>query len=237
MRHLLPGSGVPASILFGAALWFTILPVSALAQGSVLQQKVAAIEAAVFKNEQMLGQYTWQQQETVSVRGSVKKTALYQVQLGPNGKPVKTVISQSQPSDQRKFGIRHRITQDYIAYGQQVASLAAGYTQLQPNRLKQLYAQGDVSLKSGGAPGLDSIVITNYVKPGDSVALTFNRAQKTVVAMHIQSYLSGPSDVVTIAAQFAKLPDGTNHVSTVTVNGESMSLTVQDVNLNYQKRT
>jgi hypothetical protein len=233
-RHL---GGVSAALLSGVTLAFTLLPAATSAQESALKQKVAAIEATVFKNEQMLGQYAWQQQETVSVRGDVKKTALYQVQLGSNGKPVKTVINQSQPSDQRKFGIRHRIAQDYIAYGQQVASLAAGYTQLQPSRLKQLYAQGNVSLKSGGAPGLDSIVITDYVKPGDSVTLTFNRAQKAVVSMHIRSYLSGPSDVVTIAAQFAKLPDGTNHVSTVTVNGESMSLTIQEVNLNYQKRT
>lgn len=237
MTHRLGSSSVAATLLLAAVLSLAILPPPVPAQGSVLQQKVAAVEASVYKNKQMLGRYTWQQQETVSVRGDVKKTALYQVRLGPDGKPVKTVINQSQPQDQRKFGIRHRITQDYIEYAQQIASLAAGYAQLQPGRLRQLYAQGDVSLKSGGTPGLDSIVVSNYVKPGDSVTLTFNRAQKAVVAMGIRSYLSGPSDVVTIAAQFAKLPDGTSHVSTITVNGESKSLTVQDVNLNYRKRT
>ncbi len=228
---------VPALLLLGATLSFTVAPLTTSAQSSMMQQKIAAIEAAVYKNKQMLGHYTWEQQETVSVRGNVKRTALYQVQLGPDGKPVKTVINQSQPSEQRQFGIRHRITEDYVAYAQQVAALAAGYTQLQPGRLKQLYAQGNVSLKSGGAPGIDSIVVTNYVKPGDSVRLTFSRTQKAILAMHVRSYLSGPSDVVTIAVQFAKLPDGTNHVSTVTVDGQSMSLTVQDVNVNYQKRT
>ena len=59
-------------------------------------------------------------------------------------------------------------------------------------RLKQLYAQGNVSLRSGGAPVLDSIVATNYVKPGDSVTFTFNRAQKAVVGIQVRSYLSGP---------------------------------------------
>ncbi|MGA8576680.1 MAG: hypothetical protein WB609_13470 [Candidatus Cybelea sp.] len=226
-----------ASFLFAVALSFTMWPTATLAQGFGLQQKVAAIEAAVYKNKQMLGQYTWQQQETVRVRGDVKKTALYQVQLGPSGKPVKTDISQSQSSDRRKWGIRHRITQNYIEYGQQIASLASSYTQFQPGRLKQLYAQGNVSLKSGGAPGLDSIVATNYVKLGDSVTFTFDRAQKAVVAIAITSYLSGPTDVVTIAAQFAKLADGTSHVSTINVDGQSKSLTVQEVNSDYQKRT
>jgi hypothetical protein len=42
---------------------------------SPLQQKVAAVEAALYKNTQMLGEYTWQQQETVSVRGDVKNSA------------------------------------------------------------------------------------------------------------------------------------------------------------------
>lgn len=237
MKLLLGKCRLAAFPLVAVTLSVTVLASAALAQGSVLQQKVAAIEASVYKNKQMLGQYTWQQQETVSVRGDVKKTALYQVHLGPDGKPVKVDISQSQPTDRRKWGIRHRITQDYIEYGQQIASLASSYTQPQPGRLKQLYLQGNVSLKSGGAPGLDSIVVTDYVKPGDSVTLTFDRAQKAVVAIQIASYLSGPSDAVTIVAQFARLSDGTSHVSTTTVNGQSKSLMVQDVNTNYQKRS
>jgi hypothetical protein len=209
-----------------------------VAQNATLQQKVAAIEAAVYKNKQMLGEYTWQQQETISVRGDVKQIDQYQVQLGPDGKPAKVKINQSSSSsDQRRHGIRHRITQDYQAYGQQIASLAASYTQPPAGRLKQLYAQGNVSLRSGGAPGLDVIVVTNYVKPGDSVSITFDRAQKAVVAIQVASYLSGPSDGVTIAARFARLPDGTSHVSTTTINGQSKSLTIQDVNMNYQKRS
>jgi hypothetical protein len=226
-----------AVVLIAAVAVAFVLPVVVFAQGTAQQQKVASIEASLYKNKQMLGEYTWQQQETISVNGDVKKTALYQVQLGPNGKPVKVDISQSQSSsNQRRHGIRHRIEQSFADYGQQIAALAASYTQPQPGRIKALYAQGDVSLRSGGAPGLDAVVIRNYVKPGDAVTLTFNRAQKSIVSIQVASYLSGPSDVVTIAAQFANLPDGTNHVSTATVNGQSKNLTIQDVNMNYQKR-
>jgi hypothetical protein len=237
MTPLLGKWGLAASLLFAVMLSFTMLPPATRAAGSALQQKIASIEAAAYKNKQMLGRYTWQQQETVRVRGDIKKTALYQVRLGPDGKPVKTVITQSQSSDRRKWGIRSRIEQGYTEYGQQIASLASSYTQFPSGRLKQLYAQGNVSLKSGGAPGPESIVATNYVKEGDSVTFTFDRAQKAIVALQIASYLSGPSDVVTIAVQFAKLPDGTMHVSTVSIDGQSKSLTVQDVNSDYQKRS
>lgn len=93
-----------------------------------------------------------------------------------------------------------------------------------------------MSLKSGGIPELDDIVVRNYVKPGDTVTVSFSRSSKSVVSLQIASYLGDPSDGVTISAQFAKLPDGTNHVASVTVNGQSKSLQVQETNSNYQKR-
>jgi hypothetical protein len=221
-------------VTLASVLWWSP---GVLAGGSTLQQKVAEIKQAMAKNQQSLAHYTWQQQETVSVNGEVKKQALYQVQLGPDGKPVKVDISQTQSSGGRRFGIKHRMTERYEQYGQQVAALAASYAQPDPGKLQQLYAQGNVSLKSGGLPGLDALVITNYVKKGDSVTLTFNRSQKAIVAINVASYLSDPSDVVTITAQFAKLPDGTSHVSTINVVGQSKNLTVQEVNTNYQKRS
>ena len=42
------------------------------------------------------------------------------------------------------------------------------------------------------------------------------------------------NDAVTVAVQFAKLPDGTNHVATVQVNGVSKQLGVQIQNSAYQ---
>jgi hypothetical protein len=46
--------------------------------------------------------------------------------------------------------------------------------------------------------------------------------------------LDDPKDAVTIAAQFAQLPDGTNHVANSRVTGVSKHLTVNDQNSNYQ---
>jgi hypothetical protein len=211
---------------------------NASAQGSpLMQQKVAEIRAALAKNEQMIGQYTWQQQEAISVRGDLKKEALYQVQLDANGQPVRADISQSASSDRRKWGIRHRITQDYIDYGKQVAALAQSYAQPDPTRLQQLYAAGNVSLKTAGAAGLYSIVVRGYVKPGDTVTITFSKVLKALVGVQVSTYLSGPSDGVTISVGYAQLPDGTNHVATINIDGESKSMAIVETNLNYQKRS
>jgi hypothetical protein len=215
---------------------FGLFTPKAVAAGSDLQAKVTQIKQAIAHNQQSLAQYTWQMEQTISVNGDVKDSQLFQVVLGPDGKPVKAAITQTPSPSGRQFGIRHRITEDYAAYGKQVASLAQSYAQPDPGKLQQLYAQGNVSVKSGGAPGIVSLVISNYVKQGDSVTLSFSQAQKALLGINVNTYNSGPSDVVTMAVQFAKLPDGTNHVSTATINGQSKNMVVQQQNMNYQKR-
>lgn len=221
---------------FAVALSWIAVPEASAQSSPLMQQKVAEIRASLAKNEQMVGQYTWQQQEAISVRGDLKKEALYQVQLGANGQPVRTDISQSQPTSGRKWGIRHRITQDYIDYGKQVAALAQSYAQPNPGRLQQLYAAGNVSLKTAGAAGLYSIVVRGYVKPGDTVTLTFSKVLKAIVGVQVNTYLSGPSDGVTISVAYSQLPDGTNHVNTINIDGQSKSMAIVLTNVNYQKR-
>jgi hypothetical protein len=216
-----------ALVLFGGSV--------ALADNAQLQAKVAALRQAIANNKQMIAQYTWQQQETISVRGDVKDQNQYQVQIGPDGKPQKSLESAPAPAG-RPHGIKHRITQDYQDYGKQIAALAQSYAQPDPAKLQQLYQSGNITLGSAGAPGMVALVIRNYVQQGDTVTIVFNQTQKAIQSINVATYLSAPSDAVTITAQFGQLGDGTNYVSNLTVNGSSKSLTVQDVNSNFQKR-
>lgn len=101
-------------------------------------------------------------------------------------------------------------------------------------RLQAAFQAGNVSLQSGGGEGEVTLVIKNYIKPNDSVTLVFNQQQKAIQSIHVSSYLASPTDGVTIAAQFAKLPDGTNHVAGTQIDGVSKQLTVMTQNSNYQ---
>ena len=93
---------------------------------------------------------------------------------------------------------------------------------------------GNISLVPGS--GTVSLVIKNYVKQGDSMTMTISEQTHSPVSVQVNSYLNDPKDAVTINAQFAKLPDGTNHVASTLTNGVSKQLTVKDVNSNYQKQ-
>ena len=158
-------------------------------------------------NKQKLAQYTWQESETISIKGEVKDTKVYQVQM-VNGQQQKTLVNNEQAqSGGREGRLKERIiekkTEEYEQYGQQIGALAKQYK--------------------------------NYVKTGDSMTMTISEQTHSPVSVQVNSYLNDPKDAVTINAQFAQLPDGTNHVASTSINGVSKELTVNEVNSNYQK--
>lgn len=207
---------------------------------SDLQQRLAEVKTAAAQNKQALAHYSWQEQETIAVKGDVKDTKIYQVHLGPDGKPQKVEMeNMPESSGGRKHGLVHDIKEkkekEYKEYGQEVGALAQQYAQPDPEKLQQAFQQGNLLLGSGGAPGEVKMVIKNYVKPNDQVTLIFNQQAKAIQSLQIQSYLNDPKDAVTIAAQYSQLPDGTNHVATMQINGVSKELLVTTQTSNYQK--
>ena len=214
---------------------------SAMAQSPQLEEKVMAIKQAQALNKQKLAQYTWQETQTISIKGEVKDTKTYQVQMGPNGQQQKTEISdqKAQSGGGRQGRVKERIVEkkkeEYQQYGQQVGDLAKQYTSPSPNRLMQAKQQGNISLQMAGG-GAVNLVIKNYVKPNDSVTMTIDSQTKSPLSVQVDSYLNDPKDAVNITADFARLPDGTNHVANTTINGVSKQLTVTQQNSNYQMR-
>jgi hypothetical protein len=209
-----------------------------LAQKSDLQEKLAEIKQSSAANKLALVRYSWMEQQTISLKGEVKKTQQFQVRIGPDGQQQKIELNPQaapQPSGGRfKQRVVAKKTEEFQVYGQQIATLGKQYSQLDLQALDQAYQRGDISMQPGGAVGMISLIVKNYLKPGDSVTLVFDRQQKAIRAVQVASYLTDPSDAVTIAVQFEKLPDGTNHVSTNQVNGVSKQLGVMIQNSTYQ---
>jgi hypothetical protein len=64
------------------------------------------------------------------------------------------------------------------------------------------------------------------------MTVVMNKAQKDLVSLTIAPYLGDPSDAVNVNVQFSRLPGGTNHVSTETINVVSKHLTIEVQNSN-----
>lgn len=221
-------------------LTIAVLALSAslsMAQNPQMEEKLMAIKQNMAANKQKLAQYTWTETETIAIKGDVKDTKTYQVQM-VNGQQQKTLVNNQQAqSGGREGRVKERVVDkkkaEYQEYGQAIGALAKQYTTPDPDRLMQAKQQGNLSIQPGN--GTVSLVIKSFVKPNDQVTMTISGQTKSPVSIQVNSYLNDPSDVVTISAQFAQLPDGTNHVTTTTINGEQKHLTVTDQNSNYRK--
>jgi hypothetical protein len=230
------------SIPLLAILTIAFIPATGLlvvAQNSEIQQRVAELKESAAANKQALAHYSWQQQQTTAIKGNVKDTKMFQVHVGPDGQQQKMEIENMPASSGGGGPLKRHIVEkkktEYQDYGQQIAALAQEYARPDPERIQQAYQQGNLTLGPSGIPGEVKILISNYIKPNDKVTIIFNRQTKAIQSLQVATYLDDPADAVTIGAQFSKLPDGTNHVSTMQLNGVKKDLLVTVENSNYQK--
>ena len=223
---------------FPLALVVLLAGLFAIAQNPQLEEKLMAFKQNQANNKQKLAQYTWTMTETISLKGEVKDTKVYQVQM-VNGQQQKTEVSNQQAQQGGREGrLKERVVakkkEEYQEYGQSIAALAKQYTTPNPDALMKAKQAGNISLSPG--QGTVALVAKNYLKQGDTVTFTLDPQSKQLQNVRVASYLNDPKDAVTISSEFAQLPDGTNHVASTLINGESKQLTVNDVNSNYQMR-
>jgi hypothetical protein len=237
------------AVLFSSAIFaITVLvSISALAQDdakAAMQERVAQLKESQSQNKKNLAAYTWQEQDTISLKGEVKKVEHFQVHTGPDGKPVKTSLDQAPTSAAPSGGGRGGRVKEHVVekkkeeladYAHQIAALAAEYAKPDPEKIQQAAQAGNVKVGPGKMPDEVAIVLSNYIKPNDSVTIAFNKNEKAIQNVQIASYLDDPKDAVRIAIQFAKLPDGTNHTASMVIDGVSKQLNVAVQNSNYNK--
>lgn len=217
----------------------TAIPRSVNAQGPELQQRVAEVKEAAARNKQSLMSYSWNELVTISLKGEEKKQEHFQVRLGPDGKAQKTSLdppAEAAPSGGRlKQHIVAKKKEEYTDYAEAMKALAQQYVPPSGDLLQQAYAQGNITLgPTAGAPNEVQLVIHNYLKPQDSMTLVFDKQQKALVSVEISSYMSDPKDAMNLKVTFSRLPDGTNHVNSVVMDGVSKQLNIATQNSNYQ---
>lgn len=226
------------ALAFGAlSLALTLTP--SRAQNPEMQQKIADVKEAAAVNKQLLAQYTWVEQVTISLKGEQKKQEHFQVRLGPDGQQQKQSLDPPPAPPEHEGRLKKRIiekkTDEYEDYANQIKALIQQYVPPDKDMIQQAYQAGNVMVgPQPGVPGQYRLVISNYIKQGDNMTLVMDRTQKNLVSVTIATYLNDPSDAVNVSVQFAPIPGGPNHVSAETINGVSKQLTIAIQNSNYQ---
>jgi hypothetical protein len=233
-----------------ASLAISLLALTALlapalpAQNPEMQERLAELKQSLAFNKKVLDNYVWTEQQIISIKGEQKKEELYNVQLGPDGKPQRTPIDPDSvsDSDRKARGLRGRIREkkidEYKEYAQSIKTLVQQYLPPNSDMLQQSYQQGNVMIGpvGGGQPNQYRIVVSNYLKQGDNMTIVMDKSTLSLVSLSLSTYLTDSSDAVTVNVQFVRVPDGGPfHVSTETINGASKQLTIEIINTNYER--
>ncbi len=234
-----PRANNKRTLLIAVAMLTAIVPAIAQAgagAGADLQQKVAAVKQSVAENQQKLHQYQWTETTQLTLKGDAKPPSQSACQYGPDGKVQKTPLSAPPPPPsggkmkQKVIANKKEEMQDYMG---QVKTLLALYVPPDPQRMQQALQSGKASLVPNPSSGVVQIAFKDYAQAGDQFTISFNGAAKKISSVNVNTYLDDPKDTVTLAVQFASLPDGTNYVQKTVLDATAKKLVVTTTNSNY----
>ena len=81
---------------------------------------------------------------------------------------------------------------------ERIAALAHSYTPPDPVKLQQAFKDGNAKLNPGTRSNQVQLLITTFLKPNDSMTVTFDKVAKAIYSVQVASYLDSPSDAVTL---------------------------------------
>ncbi|HEY2039294.1 MAG TPA: hypothetical protein VGG95_06490 [Edaphobacter sp.] len=207
--------------------------------------RVTELKESIAANRARLAKYQWTETTTVFFKGQVRKTETSLCHYGPDGKVVKTPTGPQQPPEQQqqrqrggrfKARIVEKKVDEMKDYGERLKALIGEYVPPNRDKIQDAFQAGNVSIAPSSA--LTSMTINYYYKTGDKMIFSFDPATKKIRQLNVDSYLDDPkTDIVTLAVNFASLPDGTNYAANTDLKAESKQIEIKTANSNYQKIT
>lgn len=240
MQRTIVGTGggvITVRAVIGMLVLTLLCELPAFGQDADLQEKLAALKQSTAENQQRLHQYQWTETTQMTLKGDPKAPKQNLCQYGPDGQVQKTPIGQQeqqQPSGRRmKQKIIAKKTEEMKEYMGDVKGVIGMYVPPDPQKIQAALQSGNVSISP--ANGAVNLVFKNYAQPSDQMTITFNPQAKKITEVKVNTYTDKPSEAVTLAVQFASLPDNTNYVQKTVLNASAKQMVVTTTNSNYQK--
>jgi len=197
--------------------------------------RVAAFTQSLKQGLAAVRRYQWTETTTISLKGEEKSRKQQACLYGADGKVSKTPIGQPEPQQQASSGGRRggRLKQQVIEkkkdemkdYMERAAALVHQYVPPTPDQIRAAKEAGRIAVtpQSGGTVHL---VISQYLKPSDSLTIDLDPATNRLIALGVNSFLDTPEDVVTLAVQMNTLPDGALYAAQTTLEAKAKNIKV-----------
>jgi hypothetical protein len=210
---------------------------AAQAPDPALLQTFTKVKQVAVHNRRLLSQYSWMEQDIVSVKGKESHEQVFSVQIGPDGKLQKTPLDLSD-DDRARFGLRGKIAEkkmdEYEEYVESVMALVQQYVPPDAQQLEWDVQHGKLKMDPESTETTYRMVTSNYLQEGDRMLLAFDKTDDDMVTLWIDTYLDQPANAVNIDVQFKPMANGPTHPAAVTINGSSKEVIITIQNTNYQ---
>jgi hypothetical protein len=203
-----------------------------------LQQKLAAVKQAAAANAEALRAYTWLEKTEILLKGELKATKVDSCRYGPDGKVQKTPVVQPPPPE-KKRGLRGKIvankTEEMKEELQATVALIQEYVPPAPDRIQVVMNAGTASLAQAG-PQRVAFIFPGYVKSGDALTITFDKAITALQQIDVKTWLDKPEEPATLRVAMQALPNGVSFPGSIVLQIVDRKLEVRVTKSNYENQ-
>jgi hypothetical protein len=226
-----------AIVVFAAALALgVVLHAQQPAAGGGQPDHVAALKQNLQQGLGLARKYEWVETTIISLKGEEKARKQNRCYYGADGKVQK--VSLDQPAQAQSEGggrggrggrLKKQVVEnkkdDMKEYMEKAVGLIHQYVPPNPQQIQAAKEAGRVAVNPQ-AGGKVRLAISQYVKPGDTLAIDLDAAANKLIGLSVDSYLDKKEDVVTLAVQMTSLPDGALFAGQTTLEAKAKNITV-----------
>jgi hypothetical protein len=234
MKHVSSFAIAVASLAIGGFVHAQQPPPPA---GGGAQDHVAALKQSLQQGMAAIRRYQWVETTSISVKGEEKSRKQASCSYGADGKVQKTPVGQppAPPAAQASGGGRGRgrLKQQVVEkkkdemkdYMEKAAALIHQYVPPTSEQIQAAKEAGRIAVNPQ-AGGKVRLVISQYLKPGDSLTVDLDPASNRLLGLGVNSYLDTKDDVVTLVVQMNTLPDGALYAAQTTLDAKAKNIQV-----------
>ena len=203
-----------------------------------LEQRLQTMQHTMAISQEQLHTYQWIETTTFTIDGSAKQPKQSLCHYGPDGHLSKSPVGEVQTVQPSGGLLKQHIikkkTEEFKADLAQIAGLTASYLPLNQEQFQSALHTRRVDLERDGATGT-SIIVNDYVKPGDKVRITFNPQTLQIQQITIQTYFNAPTDTLKAEVHFSELNDKTVFPSLTSVAALARKISITTVESDFSK--
>jgi hypothetical protein len=209
----------------------------AQAAGGGAQDQVAALKTSMQQGLARTRQYEWVETTIISLKGEEKARKQNRCYYGADGKVQKVSLDQAPAPEQAASGrggrrgarVKEKVVEnkkdEMKEYMEQAAALIHSYVPPDPAKIQAAKDAGRVAANPQAA-GKVRLVISQYLKPGDSLTLDVDGAANRLTGLGVNTYLDKADEPVTLAVQMNALADGALYAAQTTLDAKAKNITV-----------